>query len=92
MVTGAERRARRVIANAKSTTVLRHRRACHSRPRHWHAAVATLVASQSEDGAWLDALPEALRVSGAAAALQAIVDLDLDEFVRIENPRGFKRD
>jgi hypothetical protein len=37
-------------------------------------------------------MPEALRDGATGEALQAIVDLDLDELVAIEPPRGFGRD
>ena len=47
---------------------------------------------QAEYAAWLDVLPEALRDSATGEALQAIVDLDLDELVSLEPPRGFGRD
>jgi hypothetical protein len=47
---------------------------------------------QAEYCAWFDALPESLQESATAEALQAIVDLDLDEIVAIEPPRGFGRD
>jgi len=47
------------------------------------------LAVQSECAAWLDALPEALRDGATGEALQAIVDLDLDELASIEPPRGF---
>jgi hypothetical protein len=63
-----------------------------------HTAVAVLVALQAEYAAWLDALPEALRDGAIGEALQAIpgssprTDLDLDELVSIEPPRGFGRD
>jgi hypothetical protein len=50
------------------------------------------LAVQSECAAWLDALPEALRDGATGQALQAIVDLDLDELASIEPPRGFGRD
>ena len=63
-----------------------------SRPQQWHAAVATLLRLQAEYAVWLDALPEALRDGATGEALQAIVDLDLDELVSIEPPRGFGRD
>jgi hypothetical protein len=39
-----------------------------------------------------EALPEALRDGATGEALQAIVDLDLDELASIEPPRGFGRD
>lgn len=63
-----------------------------TRPQRWRAAVAELVALQAEYAAWLDALPEMLRDSATGEALQAIVDLDLDEIVAIEPPRGYGRD
>jgi hypothetical protein len=62
------------------------------RPQRWHEAIAELLAVQSECAAWLDALPEALRDGATGQALQAIVDLDLDELASIEPPRGFGRD
>ena len=63
-----------------------------NRPQQWHAAVATLLALQAQYAAWLDALPEALCDGATGQALQAIVDLDLDELASIEPPRGFGRD
>jgi hypothetical protein len=43
-----------------------------SRPQRWRAAVAELVALQTEYAAWLDALPESLRDGATGEALQAI--------------------
>jgi hypothetical protein len=63
-----------------------------SRVQRWHAAVGKIVALQAEYAAWLQALPEATHDSPTGQALQAIVDLDLDEIVAIEPPRGFGRD
>ena len=63
-----------------------------TRPQRWRAAIAELLALQTEYAAWLDALPEALRDSATGVALQAIVDLDLDDLVAIEPPRGYGRD
>jgi ferric-dicitrate binding protein FerR (iron transport regulator) len=63
-----------------------------TRPRRWHAAVTALVSLQAEYAAWLDALPEATRDTATGGALQAIVDLDLDELRAIQPPRGFGRD
>jgi hypothetical protein len=37
-------------------------------------------------------LPESLRDSATAEALQAIVELDLDVLADIQPPRGFGRD
>ena len=47
---------------------------------------------QADYAAWADALPEALRNTATAEALQAIVDLDLSELADIEPPRGYGRD
>ena len=55
-------------------------------------AVNALVALQAEYAAWLQALPEATRDGPTGEALQAIVELDLDEIVAIQPPRGFGRD
>ena len=54
--------------------------------------VAGLLALQAEYAAWYDALPDGLRGTATAAALLAIVDLDLDELAAIVPPRGFGRD
>ena len=62
------------------------------RPRRWAAAVAALMALKDEYRAWLDRLPENLAESRTAEKLQAIVDLDLDELLAIEPPRGYGRD
>jgi hypothetical protein len=63
-----------------------------SRPQQWHATVATLLRLQAEYAAWFEARPETLRDGATGEALQAIVDLDLDELAGIEPPRGFGRD
>jgi hypothetical protein len=63
-----------------------------ARPQRWHAAVTELVTLQAEYAAWLDALPDKLRDSATAEALQAIVDLDLDLLTAIVPPRGYGRD
>jgi hypothetical protein len=62
------------------------------RPQRWAVAVAALLALQDEYRDWLDRLPENLAESRTAARLQAIVDLDLDELLAIEPPRGYGRD
>ncbi len=63
-----------------------------SRAQQWDMTVAALVTLQAGYAAWLDALPEATRDSRTGEALQAIVDLDLDELIAIRPPRGFERD
>jgi hypothetical protein len=49
-----------------------------SRLQHCHDAVAEPLDLQAGYAAWLDALPESLRGTATAEALQAITDLDLD--------------
>jgi hypothetical protein len=60
-----------------------------SRPQRWHDAVAELPALQAKYAVWHDALPEGLRDSVTAEALQAIVELDLDALAAIMPPRGY---
>jgi len=79
-LTNAERQARyRARKAEQARTTIRYRRPVdrRTRPQRWHAAVAELLALQAEYTAWADALPEALRDTTTAEALQAIVDLDL---------------
>src|SRR5208337_1210045 len=54
--------------------------------------VAGLVSLQSDYGRWLDALPQATRDTATGEALQAMVDLDLEDIIAIQPPRGFGRD
>ncbi len=63
-----------------------------SRSRRWHDTVAELLVLQTEYAAWCDALPDSLRDSATADALQEIVDLDLDALASIQPPRGYGRD
>jgi hypothetical protein len=74
--------------------VIRYRRPTNrrTRPQRWHDAVAELLALQAEYAAWADALPDGLRDTPTAEALQAIVDLDLDGLANLEPPRGYGRD
>jgi hypothetical protein len=92
-LSGAERQGRyrqRLAAHAAARPA--HPARPRARPQRWRAAVAELLALQAEYAAWLEALPEALRDGATGEALQAIVDLDLDELIAIEPPRGFGRD
>jgi hypothetical protein len=95
-LTGAERQARyrQRRAGSRPAPPLRPVRQVGrvSRAQQWHAAVATLIALQGKYAAWLDAMPEPLRDGPTGEALQAIIDLDLDELASIEPPRGFGRD
>jgi hypothetical protein len=92
-LTGAERQARYRARHA-GMPIVRYRRPAdrRSRPQRWHDAVAELVALQAEYRDWFEALPEATRDGATGEALQAILDLDLDEIAAIEPPRGFGRD
>ena len=92
-LTGAERQARWRVRHA-GTPVVRYRRPTdrRSRPQRWREAVAELLALQADYAAWYDALPEATREGATGEALEAIVELDLDELAAIEPPRGFGRD
>jgi hypothetical protein len=63
-----------------------------SRPQRWRDAVSELLALQVAYADWLTALPESLRASSTAAALEAIVDLHLTTLAECEPPRGYGRD
>jgi hypothetical protein len=95
-LSNAERQARyRERRQAdQPTPVVRYRRPVDRRSRlqRWHDAVAGLLASQAEYAAWCDAVPDSLRDSPTAVALQAIVELDLDELAAVVPPRGYGRD
>jgi hypothetical protein len=67
----ARYRARRQAEQA--SPLIRYRRPAdrRTRPQRWHDAVAELLALQAEYAAWRDALPDSLRDSATAEALQA---------------------
>jgi len=93
-MTDAERQARYRAARASGKPVIRVRRPLdhRGRARRWTDHVTGLVEAQIEFAAWLDSLPENLRDSALADALQTICDLDLTELQAIIPPRGFGRD
>jgi hypothetical protein len=62
------------------------------RPRRWAAAVAALIDLQDDYRTWRDNLPPNLEESRLAEKLDAIVELDLDELLAIDPPRGYGRD
>jgi hypothetical protein len=64
----------------------------HTLSRRWNDTVAGLVALRAEYARWLEALPEATREGATGEALQAMADLDLEEIMAIQPPRGFGRD
>jgi hypothetical protein len=93
-MTNAERQARYRIARAAARPVIHYRRVAdrRSRAQRWQDAVAALVALQAEYAQWFEALPEPLHNTATGEALQAIVDLDLDDLLAIDPPRGYGRD
>lgn len=88
----ARYRARHVTQLAPVATRTRRlidRRSC---PQRWRDAVAALLVLQAEYADWLTALPDSLRDSPTASALEAIIDLDLMTLADIEPPQGYGRD
>jgi hypothetical protein len=70
-LSGAERQARYRTRHARAP-VVHYRRPIDRRSRHqrWREAVAELVTLQSEYAQWFEALPDPLRDSATAGALQ----------------------
>jgi hypothetical protein len=98
-LTGAERQARYrlrlgLAADPAQAPTVPPRRPVRARAlsRRWHDAVAGLVALQAEYARWLNALPEATHDTATGDALQAMVDLDLEDILAIQPPLGFGRD
>ena len=88
----ARHRARRVMQPA--AVIARTRRSAdrRSRPQRWRDAVVELLALQAEYAAWLEVLPDSLRDSATAEALETIANLDLTALDEIKPPRGYGRD
>jgi hypothetical protein len=88
----ARYRARR--STQPSPVVSRARRAIDRRSRiqRWNDATNALLALQAEYANWFTALPDSLRGTAMADALEAIADLDLTAFAEISPPRGYGRD
>jgi hypothetical protein len=63
-----------------------------SRQQRWDDGLAEMFAVQAECAAWFEALPESLRDSATALALQEIIDLDLDAIAAVRPPLGYGRD
>jgi hypothetical protein len=95
-LSNAERQARyRARRQAQQPQAAIRRRAAadrRNRVQRWQDAVAELLVLQDEYAAWAEALPESLRDSATAEALQEIIDLDLNALADIRPPRGFGRD
>jgi hypothetical protein len=88
----ASYRARHQAAAAKAVARPHRPADRRSRPQRWRDAVDTLLALQADYADWLAALPNNLKDSATADALEAIIDLDLTPFADIEPPRGYGRD
>jgi hypothetical protein len=94
-LSNAERQARhraRKQALQPPLTIKRPQAARRSRSKRWDDALAEMFAVQSECAAWFEALPESLRDSATAVALQDMIDLDLDAIAAVRPPRGYGRD
>lgn len=95
-LSSAERQARyraRLHAPKPPPMISRNALADHrSRAKRWQDTVAALVGLQAEYAAWSDALPDSLRDTATALALQEIVDLDLSDLAAVQPPRGYGRD
>ena len=88
----ARHRARRVTQPAAVMARTRRPADRRSRPQRWRDAVFELLTLQAEYAAWLDVLPDGLRDSSVAEALEAIADLDLTALDQTKPPRGYGRD
>jgi hypothetical protein len=94
-LSNAERQARhraRQQAPQPPPIIKRTPAARRGRTRRWNDALAEMIAVQLECAAWFEALPESLRDSATATALQEIIDLDLDAIAAVQPPRGYGRD
>jgi hypothetical protein len=97
-LTGAERQARYRLRPRQAQepgpvrAVPRQLPRGHTLSRRWNDTVARLVALRAEYVRWFEALPEATREGATGEALQAMIDLDLEEIIAIQPPRGFGRD
>src|SRR5271165_6958415 len=95
-LSNAERQAlyRARHAQPPSHVVIRTRRPVDRRSRlqRWDDATNVLLGIQVECVNWLEALPDSLRSSAMAEALEAIADLDLTALTEVKPPRGYGRD
>jgi hypothetical protein len=88
----ARHRARRLTQPAPVASRRRRPIDRRTRPQRWRDAVTALLELQAEYAGWLTALPDSLRDSPTADALETIIDLDLTILADIEPPRGYGRD
>ena len=88
----ARHRANRATAPIEVSIRPRRRADRRSRAQRWRDAVKELLDLQATYADWLATLPDGLRASRTAEALEAIVDLDLADLAECEPPRGYGRD
>jgi hypothetical protein len=88
----ARYRARHMAQPAPLATRPRRPADRRSRLQRWRDAVNELLSLQAVYADWLAALPDSLRDSATAEALEAIVELDLTDLAGVEPPRGYGRD
>jgi len=62
------------------------------RLQRWDDATNVMLGIQVECVDWLMALPDNLRGTAMAEALEAIADLDLTALAEVKPPRGYRRD
>jgi hypothetical protein len=94
-LSNAERQARyraRRQAEHPPAIVRQPRPPRHSRRKRWDEALAVMMTVQAECTAWFESLPESLRGSATAEALQEMTDLDLDSIAAVRPPLGYGRD
>ena len=95
-LSNAERQARYRARHLQQPrqVVIRTRRPADRRSRlqRWDDATNVLLGTQVECVNWLQALPDSLRATAMAEALEAIADLDLTALVEVKPPRGYGRD
>ena len=88
----ARHRAKMLAVHPRPVTKRPAAAARRSRSKRWNDALAEMIAVQAECAAWFEALPESLRDSATAEALQDMIDLDLDAIAAVQPPRGYGRD
>jgi|SRR5271156_5009718 len=94
-LTNAERQARyraRRSVSPPPATIRSARPPRRSRTMRWNTALAEMITVQAECAAWFEALPESLRDNATAAALQEMIELDLDAIAAVQPPLGYGRD
>ena len=87
----ARYRARRQVEQPPAA-IKQSRASRQSRRKRWNDALAVMITVQAECAAWFDALPDSLRDSATAEALQEMIDLDLDTIAVAQPPLGYGRD